>query len=218
MPLNHSSIDGNLNSNLTLPSKMTDPTQKYYNENAKDFYDGTVNLDMEALYRPFLQLIPSGGKILDAGCGAGRDSLYFRQMGYDIVAFDYSEELVKLASNLIGSPVMHMSFNDIDYFEEFDGIWACASLLHVPKTEMGTVVGKLTHGLKPKGILYASYKYGENEKIRKHRHFSDYTEIEFEALVKRIPTLSIISQWKTVDVRPNRKNEYWLNVLLRKEY
>ena len=195
---------------------MSDPTRTYYLENAQEFYDGTVNLDMGYQYKSFLKMIPKGGKILDAGCGSGRDSLYFKKQGYIVVAFDYSEALVKLASDLIGSPVLHLSFNDVDFVEEFDGVWACASLLHVPKSDMNTVIDKLALALKPIGILYASFKYGNNEEMRKDRYFSDYTESEFENLVTNIPSLSIISQWKTVDVRPNRKGDYWLNVLLSK--
>ena len=196
---------------------MNDPTNKYYTDKAKDFYDGTVNLDMEDLYRPFLELIPDRGKILDAGCGSGRDSLYFRRMGYDVVAFDYSEELVKLASDLIGFPVLHMSFDDVDFVEEFDGIWACASLLHVPKSAMNMVIDKMALALKSTGILYASFKYGNKEEIRKDRYFSDYTETEIQNLINDVSSITMINHWKTVDVRPDRKDEYWLNVLMRKE-
>lgn len=95
---------------MTLHSEMNDPAHKYYTDKAKDFFDGTVYLDMEYLYQPLIKLIPEGGKILDAGCGSGRDSLYFKKNGYNVIAFDYSEALVKLASDLIGSPVLHMSF------------------------------------------------------------------------------------------------------------
>lgn len=196
---------------------MSDPTRTYYSENAQEFYDGTVNLDMGYQYKSFLKMIPKGGKILDAGCGSGRDSLYFKKKGYMVVAFDYSEALVKLASDLIGSSVLHMSFNDVAFIEEFDGVWACASLLHVPKNEMEGAIAKLAKALKPDGILYVSFKYGNKEEVRKGRLFSDYTESSFQALIKNISSLKIIKHWKTEDVRPKRKGEYWLNVLMRKE-
>jgi 2-polyprenyl-3-methyl-5-hydroxy-6-metoxy-1,4-benzoquinol methylase len=193
------------------------PTSKYYNDEAEKFFDETVNLDMNDLYGPFLNLIPEKGKILDAGCGSGRDSRYFKSKGYKVTAFDYSEKLVKLASDFIGDTVLHMSFDDLTSKEEFDGVWACASLLHVPKNKMKSVIDKLAEALKLDGILYASFKYGDKEEVRKGRLFSDYTESTFQALIKKISSLKIIKHWKTADVRPDRKGEYWFNVLIRKE-
>ena len=101
---------------------MVNPTKKYYEEKAQQFFNGTVALDMDTLYQPFLDLMPDHGKILDAGCGSGRDTLYFKKKNYAVVAFDYSAELVKLASDHIGEPVLHMSFDDVDFCNEFDGI------------------------------------------------------------------------------------------------
>ena len=92
-------------------------TLKYYTDKAKEFCDGTVNVDMGDLYQPFLELIPDGGKILDAGCGSGRDTKYFKDQGYSVVAFDYSEEIVRLATEYIGEPVLHMSFDDVEFDE-----------------------------------------------------------------------------------------------------
>jgi hypothetical protein len=83
---------------------------------------------------------------------------------------------------------------------------------------MKNVLDKLAEALKSGGILYASFKYGDKEEVRKERHFSDYTESTFQALVKKIPSLKIIKHWKTADVRPNREGEYWFNVLMRKEF
>lgn len=197
-------------------SEMNKSTEKYYKEKAKEFFDGTVNVNMEDLYRPFLELIPVGGKILDAGCGSGRDALYFKQQGYSVIAFDYSEELVRLASSLINSPVLHRSFDDIVFNEEFDGIWACASILHVSKRDIGNILKKLTNALKINGILYTSFKYGDVEKIRNGRLFNDYTESSFQKVLNNLPALKKIKFWKTVDARPGRKDEFWLNVLLRK--
>lgn len=195
---------------------MVDPTKDYYTEKAKQFFDGTVDVDMENLYQPFLELIPDNGKILDAGCGSGRDTLYFKRKGYSVVAFDYSEEIVRLSTEYTGEQILHMSFEDVDFKNEFDGIWACASLIHVSKQDICIVFEKLSDALKPKGILYTSFKYGETEEIRKGRRFSDYTESTFEQLIDTVPSFITIKQWKSLDVRPNRKDEYWLNVLLKK--
>jgi len=195
---------------------MADTTKKYYTEKAQQFFDGTVTVDMDDLYQPFLDLIPAQGRILDAGCGSGRDTLHFKKKGYSVFAFDYSEEIVRLATDYIGEPVIQMSFDDVNFDNEFDGIWACASILHVPKQDISGVLAKLSHSLKSNGVLYTSFKYGTTEELRKGRCFSDYTESAFQRVVDSVPSLTMIKHWKTTDVRPDRKEEYWLNVLLIK--
>ena len=116
--------------------------------------------DMGKLYEPFLQHLKPGAKILDAGCGSGRDSLFFKNHGFQVTAFDASEEMVKLASQLLGQRVLHMSFEDLDLPETYDGIWACASLLHVKRAELRNVIARLTQHLNTGGMLYVSFKYG----------------------------------------------------------
>ncbi len=186
---------------------------KYYNRNARVYYDQTVNLDISNRYSPFLELLPKNGKILDAGCGSGRDSLFFKQQGYSVVSFDISKELVDLASRLIGQEVLKMSFNELHFENEFDGIWASASLLHIPQEEMDDVLGKLSRALKKNGVLYASFKYGDTERIDGDRFFNDYNEEKLNLLMNRHKNLKIENIWITEDVRADRKNESWMNVL-----
>ena len=203
--------------NLTKHSNMDNSTIQYYNTNAKDYFENTVNLDLTQFYDPFLELIPEQGKkILDAGCGSGRDSLFFKKKGFEIIAFDASEELVKLSSDLLKQPVLHMTFEDLSFSNEFDGIWTCASLLHVPKDQMPAVLKKLADALKENGILYASFKYGNGEYVNKGRLFTSYDKASFEKLVSRKPNLKVVKMWLTEDVRPDRAGEMWLNVLLMK--
>ena len=125
-------------------------TTEYYKRNARPYYDQTVNLDISNRYSPFLKLLPKNGKILDAGCGSGRDSLFFKQQGYGVVSFDISKELVELASRLIGQKVLHMSFGDLDFENEFHGILANASLLHIPQEEMDDILEKIIKSPKDK--------------------------------------------------------------------
>ena len=191
-------------------------TKEYYDQNADSFFKETVNIDMEDLYKPFLGLIPQGGKILDAGCGSGRDTLYFNKKGYNVVSFDYSEPLVELATEYTGQEILLRSFEDIDFTDEFDGVWACASLIHVAKRDINSAVAKLERALKPNGVLYASFKYGDDEEVRKGRFFNDYTESSIESLTKDISSLRVINMWKTEDLRDDRKEEFWLNVLFTK--
>ena len=115
-------------------------TIDYYNQDAESFFRGTIDIDMTALYEPFLKLLPDNAYILDAGCGSGRDSLYFLQNGYSVTPLDASEELSKLASKLIKQTVSNISFQEIEFENEFDGIWASASLLHILRVDMKDVL------------------------------------------------------------------------------
>ncbi len=201
-------------------TKHSDPvatTLEYYESNAKKFYDGTVSIDVTSLYKPFLELMPDTGTILDAGCGSGRDSLFFKKQGFSVVAFDYSPELVKMASDLIGQDALLLSSEDVAFKNKFNGVWACSSLLHVPKSDMDSVIAKLSTALKAGGILYTSFKYGNAELYRKGRFFSDYDEASFDELLKGHPELQVVEYWQTSDLRPGREDEKWLNLLLRKQ-
>lgn len=191
-------------------------TIEYYNQNSGKFIKNTVNLDVTSLYIPFLKELRPGSLILDAGCGSGRDSLFFLQHGFQIIAFDAAEEMVKTAARLTGLDVKQMRFEDLDYSEEFDGIWACASLLHVPRNSIDSVIEKLIRALKPDGILYVSFKYGQKEEFRNGRLFNDYSENSFLSLVGKHSKLKTISMWITADVRTDRDTEKWLNALLKK--
>ena len=104
-----------------------DKTIDYYNKNAEKFYTNTVGIELKNFYVKFLKYIPDGGKILDLGCGSGRDSLYFLQKGYDVTAVDASEEMVKLSSELTKNKTLYLKIQDIDFQNQFDGIWKSIS-------------------------------------------------------------------------------------------
>ena len=191
-------------------------TLEYYRVNAEEFVEGTKGVDVSELYAPFLELLPPNASILDAGCGSGRDTKYFIEQGFKVIAFDYSPEIVRLASSLTKQSILQLSFEDITFCNQFDGVWACASLLHVPKKDMAKVLSKLGASLKVGGILYTSYKYGESEMVRGGRLFADYTEESFGRVVAAVLGLEVVKYWKTSDLRPGREDEKWLNVLLRK--
>lgn len=190
-------------------------TLNYYQNNAQTFFDGTVNVDMSALYETFTCHLPLGAKVLDAGCGSGRDAKAFHEMGYQVEAFDASSEMVALAIQHSGLSVQQMTFADVDAKEKYDGIWCCASLLHVPAQELPTVMQNLTTALKPDGIWYVSFKYGDGEREKDGRKFTDMNEASFQALLETTPEVEIESLWTTQDKRPER-DEIWLNALLRK--
>jgi SAM-dependent methyltransferase len=197
-------------------SEEDDSTIAYYDQHAAEFALRTLGVDMRSLYGPFLAMIPAGGSILDAGCGAGRDTKAFLAMGYDVIAFDASEAMAGVASRVTGREVAVLRFQDLDYVEAFDGIWACASLLHVPRREMDGVFERLVTALKLGGAFYASFKSGKGERLVGGRVFTDFEEELFGALVRRHPALSLVDHWTTADLRPGRGHEPWLNILLRK--
>ena len=193
-----------------------DSTLEYYNENAASFVEGTRNVDFSVLQTEFSSLVKKGGRILDLGCGSGRDSKAFLNMGYEVVAVDGSPEICKLASEYIGQPVICLAFQDYMPEGTFDGIWACASLLHLKVEDVNVVMKKMAAALSEDGVFYASFKYGSFSGERNGRFFTDLDEGSFEALLEDIPGLVIIKKYITEDVRPGRKAEQWLNVFLKK--
>ena len=130
----------------------------FYNVNAESFYNDTVGVDLSPLYDIFLPLLAPNGHIIDAGCGSGRDSLYFLQQGFDVSAFDASEQLVAKASALTGIDVALNTFEHYKAARLADGIWACASLLHVASDSLPASLTNLAENLKSGGYLYCSFK------------------------------------------------------------
>ena len=191
-------------------------TIQYYNKNAIQFSDTTKDLSFQKNQNRFLNYLKKGDTILDFGCGAGRDTKYFLEQGFQVVAVDGSEELCRLASEHIGITVKRMLFQELDDLDTYPGIWACASILHVPKNELTEVFEKMSKALKQSGVIYASFKYGTYEGERSARYFTDFTEETFGEFLVQISGLSIEEVWMTTDVRPDRGDEKWLNIILRK--
>ena len=194
----------------------TNETLNYYNEKAVSFSESTVHVDFTETQQTFLDCLPSHAHILDFGCGAGRDTKYFLERGCQVTAVDGSEALCKIASEYTGIQVKQMLFQNLDETEKYDGIWACASILHLKKTELPDVLVKMRNALKKQGIIYISFKYGDFEGVRNGRYFTDFTEELFADFMKDIPGLTIEKTWITGDVRGGRGDERWINILLRK--
>ena len=190
-------------------------TIDYYNKHAEEFTTSTFEVDMKSLYQPFLAELPEGARILDVGCGSGRDTLAFKNKGYQLDAIDYSEELVKKATRLTGIPIKLKSFYEVDDYEAYDGIWACASLLHCERSRLAGVLEKMVQALKPNGVIYMSFKYGDSDRDQDGRQFTDLDENQAEALLEQFDNVQQIQQWVTLDQRPDRQ-EKWLNLLWKK--
>ena len=190
-------------------------TIDYYNHHAEEFTHSTLNVDMESLYQSFLNLLPANAHILDLGCGSGRDSLAFKNKGYRVTAIDYSEALVKKATELLGIKVKHQSFYELNDVAVYDGIWACASLLHCERDRLTEVLDKMLRALKSEGVIYMSFKYGDSDREKDGREFTDLNEQQAQELLAQFEQVSLVDQWITVDKRPDRE-ERWLNLLWKK--
>lgn len=196
--------------------KNTDNTLSYYNENALDFIGTTQSVDFHEIQELFLSYLSEKSKILDFGCGSGRDAKYFLNQGCDVVAVDGSEEICRAASKYAGISVKQMLFQDLNEKNIYDGIWSCASILHLSKIELPDVFQRMKEALKQDGILYTSFKHGTFEGMRNGRYFTDLTEQSFSEMLGKIKGLKIEKMWLTRDVRENRGDEQWLNIILRK--
>ena len=191
-------------------------TVNYYNRNVKQFYDNTVAVDFTDTQSVFLSKLAKGSAILDFGCGSGRDTKYFLSQGHHVEAIDGSLELCKLASQYTGIQVRPMLFQELSVINKYDGIWACASILHLPWSELADVMRRMQAALKANGIIYTSFKYGTFSGERNGRYFTDMTEARFAGIIEEIGGLQIEEQWISADVRPGRGEEQWINIILRK--
>jgi len=198
---------------MTKPNK----TLQYYNQSAQTFVQGTVDADLGKLHRRFLKLLPIQAHIFDLGCGSGRDAKAFLDAGYQVTAMDGSQACCKLAGDYIGQPVLCQTFEELDFDAAFDGVWACASLLHVPYAELTGIFRKVARVLRPGGYLYASFKYGDFEGERNGRYFTDLNEERLATLIEPVAGLVVVETFVTGDVRDGRYGEKWLNVIGEKD-
>ena len=185
-------------------------------EKAQSFIEETVSVDFTPIQDQFLEFLLKGARILDFGCGSGRDTKYFLEHGYQVEATDGSLMLCKAASEYTGITVKYMLFHELEKIEAYDGIWACASLLHVRKRRLPDIIRKMSLAVKPGGVIYLSFKYGDFDGKRKGRYFTDMTENSMAELLADFPELKVEKQWITGDVRAGRGDERWLNTILRK--
>lgn len=184
---------------------------QYYNAHADEYCTRVHNIDMSQVYDKFLTLIPLHAKILDMGCGSGRDSKYFINAGYDVLALDGSIQLVQRASQELGQEVLHMIFEDMTFTEKFDGVWACASLLHIPYDKQKFHMECIHRALKPGGIFYASYKYGDTHYTFGGREFFNMTQHTIVEYTRDL--FDIICMWETPNISGDLQSRTWLNFL-----
>lgn len=191
---------------------MNENTIDFYNKNAQNYADSTFNLDVKNTRDKFAENIPSGGKILDAGCGSGRDVLAFSEMGFKVVGIDASKELVEIAKKNTKQEIHQKSFSEINWKSEFDGVWCMASLLHLNKLQLTEALSNIGEALKPSGKLYASFKSGEGESYDdKGRFFKYQSEKELKETLENSGLFNNVKFSYNEDAQ-GRKDTQWINV------
>ncbi len=195
-----------------------DPTLAYYDTHAADYCAATRQVDLSALYTPFLAEVATGGRVLDAGCGCGRDARAFIARGYALDAFDASAAMVTEARRYTGlgaDRVWHMRFADLKAESRYDGVWACASLLHLPAASQPDALRRLLRALVPGGLLFLSYKAGAGEaRDAQGRHFTYYDPESLRGLLNMLDITQVLRVWSTPDA--SRAEVTWVNGLVRR--
>ena len=135
-------------------------TLRFYGANASAYAEREITSRRIRLGR-FLALLAPGAAILELGCGAGADTAEMLAQGFDVSATDGSPEMAEVASRRLGRPVGTLLFHDLDAVEAYDGVWANACLLHVPRNELAGILRLIWRALKPEGVFFASYKTGD---------------------------------------------------------
>jgi len=190
-------------------------TIRFYDEHAIEYARKSVALDLESLYAPFLKQIPNGGRILDAGCGSGRDAKVFLERDYEVVAIDGSAAMAHQAAMLLERPVEHCPFQEMGFVNEFDGIWCCAALLHVRRLELSSVLRRFAIALRQRGVCYLSFNEGHGERDE-DRYFIDFTATELRHLFTEVEAFDVVDIWVTPDYRGSRRPIKWINTLVQK--
>jgi SAM-dependent methyltransferase len=212
------SVGGMAKGGVTLesPASEADPGQSttaFYEAHAQEYFDRTFSADLSPLYDRFLTYVKPGGRILDAGSGSGRDLKALHARGYDLVGIDSSPTLAKIAAEFSGTTCLVMRLEDLALEGQFDAAWACASLLHIQKRKLLSVLRRLRMTLAQGGILFVSVQLGEGEQqLPDGRYFAYYTSDEFTRYLYRAG-FSVEQTWTSEDSLQSRRGIRWLNII-----
>lgn len=188
-------------------------TLAFYNEHAALYARQTMQADLGQLYLRFLPLLPPLGRILDLGCGGGRDLRAFKKLGFNCVGMEPSRQLAYLAAEFSSCEVVVARAQDLKAANAFDGVWACASLLHLPRLELPLAIARVQTALRGGGVLFLSMQEGSGSSIASDgRFYARYSRLELKSIVVSAG-MSVIDQWSTPDTLPGRESLTWLNLL-----
>ena len=191
-------------------------TIEYFNEHAEKQFREAFEIKDRTTQDLFLSHVKEGGHILDLGCGSGRDTAYFLSKGYTVDAIDGSEKLCRLASEYLRQPVRVMEFRELCAENEYDGIYASASIMHLPYEELKYLFPKMIWALKEDGVLYASFKYGDFEGYDHGRYFTWLKEDRIRELTKDLPC-EILETGRFGKETEELYGFSWIYVLLKKK-
>jgi 2-polyprenyl-3-methyl-5-hydroxy-6-metoxy-1,4-benzoquinol methylase len=189
----------------------------YYDANAEEYSASTLHIDMDAIRSRFLSNVTPGARILDAGCGSGRDTVAFVRSGYSVKAFDASAKMAEYASRYTGQECEVLRFQDMEFDREFDAVWSCAALLHVPKSEMSDVLGRMIRALKPGGLAYFSFIEGKDERTSSDgRFYNSYTTESLRELLHHVGGVQEVDCWRSFRDPDSPRQAPWLNMIVQR--
>ena len=187
----------------------------YYESNAERYAAETFSADMSEQYQRFLPLLKKGAKILDVGSGSGRDACYFKKQGYQVTALEPSKNLCREIRKVFPGEIVCSEVQSYQPMERYDGIWACASLIHLKEEEVLHFFEKIDLYLEDSGIIYVSGKNGiSTGEVEDGRFFLEFTEQLVEKILTVNKQLKLEQLWYTEDVN-GRRGFRWMNVILR---
>lgn len=187
----------------------------YYESNTERYAAETFFADMSKQYQRFLPLLKNGVKILDVGSGSGRDACYFQKQGYQVTALEPSKNLGREIRKVFSGKIICSDIQNYRPTERYDGIWACASLIHLQEEEVLQFLKRFDQYLADNGIIYISGKNGiSTGKVEDGRFFLEFTEQLVEKILTVNKQLKLEQLWYTEDVS-GRRGFRWLNVVLR---
>ena len=187
----------------------------YYETNAERYAAETFSVDMSEQYNRFLPLLKKGARILDVGSGSGRDACCFQSLGYRVTALEPSGNLCREIRRVFSGEIVCSDIQNYRPEERYDGMWACASLLHLREKELLHFFGHLDLYLKEDGIMYISGKNGiSTGKAADGRYFLEFTETLLEKILAVNPRLKLEEMWYTEDAT-GRQGFRWMNIIIR---
>lgn len=192
-------------------------TLKYYEGTCREYDRFSSSIEMSEQWKSFESMLPPGGTVLDLGCGTGRDIKHFLEAGFIVEGVEPALAMANCARSKTGARIFDLAAEQIAFVEEYDGIWACASLMHMRKSAFFYTLPKIIKSLKPGGSFYFSLKQGVGEARNDDgRLFSFYEMDEIIYLFSLISNAQIVKQWVSKDVAGRRETQ-WLNIIVKKQ-
>jgi SAM-dependent methyltransferase len=170
---------------------MDEATLKFYRRNAGSYAAWAKGPSTRLI--GFLGLLPAGASILELGCGAGNHAAEMVARGFALCATDGSPEMAEIASRRLNHPVATMRFDELEMHDAFDGVWASACLLHVPKEELAGILTRIHRALKTGGVFYASFKAGNSDGRDSLGRYYNYVSVEWLRA-----TYAAAGPWQTI--------------------